>query len=280
MKRRDFVAFLTSAIAFPRLALAQDRPKLARVGFLGPAPAVNFVPRVDALRAGLRELGYIEGKDLIFEFRWWERPDELSGLAAELVRSGLDVIVAPSSTETAILLAATRTVPVVFSTHGDPVGIGHVASLARPGGNATGSTSVSPSSSRRSWRRLRKRSRRRSNSACSSPPPTHCVSRLSKPPRPPHAASEWRSVAFPVRLEGDFPRRTRQNATGRRRWPDGDFLFLLMISRRAHLAELALPPSTVCRACSGHKDNVLAGGMMSYAPDAHDLNRRAAGLRG
>ena len=90
----------------------------------------------------MRELGYVEGKDLTFEFRWWEAPEEMPDLAADLVRAKVDVIVAPSSSETAVLLAATKTVPIVFSTHGDPVGIGHVASLARPGGNATGLTTL------------------------------------------------------------------------------------------------------------------------------------------
>ena len=242
MKRRDFVAFLTSAIAFPRLALAQDRPKLARVGFLGPAPAVNFVPRVDALRAGLRELGYIEGKDLIFEFRWWERPDELSGLAAELVRSGLDVIVAPSSTETAILLAATRTVPVVFSTHGDPVGIGHVASLARPGGNATGLTTL-----------LTELIAKELEAFKEALPQTKQLGVLfasTNPLRVPaletaEATARRLGVeirGFPVRLEGDF-----QGALVKMRQDGVDGLMVisspLMISRRAHLAELALRPA-------------------------------------
>ena len=87
MRRREVVAFLATAAASPRLALAQERTKVARIGFLGPAPAANFAPRVDALRAGLRELGYVEGKDLTFEFRWWEAPEEIPELAEELVRA-------------------------------------------------------------------------------------------------------------------------------------------------------------------------------------------------
>src|SRR5205085_1731479 len=87
-------------------------------------------------------LGYVEGKDLIFELRWWDAPDQIPELAAELVRAGVDVLLAPSSTETAAFLTMTKTVPIVFSTHGDPVGLGHVASLSRPGGNATGLTTL------------------------------------------------------------------------------------------------------------------------------------------
>ncbi len=141
MRRRDFLAAL-AATALPAATRAQQSTKLARIGFLGPAPAANFAPRVDALRVGFRELGYTEGKDLTFSFRWWEAADQLPELAAELVRAEVDVLFAPSSAETAVFLAATKTVPIVFSTHGDPVGIGHVASLARPGGNATGLTTL------------------------------------------------------------------------------------------------------------------------------------------
>src|SRR5215203_7067083 len=131
MRRREVIAGL-AATALPAATRAQQSPKLARIGFLGPAPAANFAPRVDALRIGFRELGYTEGKDLTFSFRWWEAADQLPELAAELVRLEVDILFAPSSAETAVFLAATKTVPIVFSTHGDPVGIGHVASLARP----------------------------------------------------------------------------------------------------------------------------------------------------
>jgi putative ABC transport system substrate-binding protein len=90
---------------------------------LGPAPAASFAPRVEALRAGLRELGYVQGRNLSFEFRWAETRHKMPELAAELVRAGVEVIFAPSSTETAAALQTTRTVPVVF-THADPVGMG------------------------------------------------------------------------------------------------------------------------------------------------------------
>src|SRR5215211_2612726 len=140
MRRREFVCGLASAAAAPCLALAQDRAKVARIGYLGPAPATAFAPRVEALRAGLRELGYVEGRNLAFEFRWADSAQEMPGLAAELVRAGVDVIFVPSSTETAAVLGATKIVPVVFAAHADPVGVGHVASLALPGGNATGLT--------------------------------------------------------------------------------------------------------------------------------------------
>jgi len=94
--------------------------------------------RVEALRAGLRDLGYLEGKNIVIDFRWAEVVDRLRELAAELVRENVDVIFATSSTEVEVARQATTTIPIVFSTHFDPVGIGHVSSLARPGGNITG----------------------------------------------------------------------------------------------------------------------------------------------
>src|SRR3954453_2191736 len=138
MRRRQLIALVPSVVIAPRLLFAQDQAKVARIGFLGPTPATSVAPRVDALRAGLRGLGYSEGKNLVFEFRWAESPDQMPALAAELVRTGADVIVALSSLESAAVLVTTKTVPVVFTSHADPVGLGHVASLARPGGNATG----------------------------------------------------------------------------------------------------------------------------------------------
>ncbi len=139
-RRRQVTGLIASALVAPHVAFAQTQMKIARVGFLGPSPAANYAPRVEALRAGLRELGYVEGTNLKFAFRWADAANQMPELAAELVRAGVEVILAPSSTETAAILEATKTVPVVFATHADPVGIGHVASLARPGGNATGLT--------------------------------------------------------------------------------------------------------------------------------------------
>jgi putative tryptophan/tyrosine transport system substrate-binding protein len=114
--------------------------KIARVGYLGQAPAASFAPRVEALRAGLLDLGYIQGSNLALVFRWADDPAQLPQLAGELIRAGSEVIFAPSSTETAAALAATKTVPVVFGAPADPVGVKHVRSLAEPGGNATGMT--------------------------------------------------------------------------------------------------------------------------------------------
>src|SRR5262249_29541176 len=113
-----------------------------RIGFLGVGPASAWADSVEALRAGLRDLRHVEGKDIIIDFRWAERIDQLPELAAELVHMDVDIIIAPASTEVEPARQATKTIPIVFTQHADPVGIGHAASLARPGGNITGMSMV------------------------------------------------------------------------------------------------------------------------------------------
>jgi putative ABC transport system substrate-binding protein len=132
--RRQLIAALGSAAAWPLAARAQQPEKVPRIGFLGPAPASAFLPRVEALRAGLRELGYVEGKNIRIEYRWADSVDQLPELIAELIDMKVDLIFAPSSTYVEPARRATMTIPIVFAIHADPVGIGHVASLSHPGG--------------------------------------------------------------------------------------------------------------------------------------------------
>jgi putative ABC transport system substrate-binding protein len=138
LRRRDFITLVSgAAVAWPRMAWAQ-RSTPPVIGFLGFGAASASVNRVEALREGLRELGYVEGKTINIEFRWAETADELRERAAELVRMNVDVIFATSSTEVGAAKEVTKTIPIVFATHADPVGTGHVTSLPRPGGNITG----------------------------------------------------------------------------------------------------------------------------------------------
>src|SRR5438067_3239237 len=137
-KRRELIALLGGAIAWPLVAHAQQASKVWRIGYLGFGTAAGFADRAEALRAGLRDLGYIEGKNIVIEFRWAETVEQLQEAAAELVRMNVDVIFATSSAETEHARQATSTIPIVFAVHADPVGLGHVASLPRPGGNITG----------------------------------------------------------------------------------------------------------------------------------------------
>jgi putative ABC transport system substrate-binding protein len=139
MRRREFISLIGGlAVARPLAARAQQPAKLARIGWLGIGLAAASEKRIEALRVGLRELGYVEGKTFVLEFRWATTVDQLSGLAVELVRAGVNVIFAPSSTEVEVARAATTSIPIIFAAHADPVAVGHVTSLARPGGNITG----------------------------------------------------------------------------------------------------------------------------------------------
>jgi hypothetical protein len=141
MKRREFIALLGgAAAAWPFGTRAQPAANVPRVGFLGFGSPDASGDRAQALRAGLHDLGYVEGKNIVIEFRWAETVDQFPELAAELVRMNVDVIFALSSIEVEAARRATKTIPIVFAFHADPLGIGHVTSLARPGGNITGLT--------------------------------------------------------------------------------------------------------------------------------------------
>jgi putative ABC transport system substrate-binding protein len=124
MRRRELVMFGVVLIAWPLTARAQQPAKVWRIGYLGFGTAAPSVDRVAAFRAGMRALGYIEGKNLIIEFRWEETVERLQEAAAELVRMNVDVIFATSSTETERAKQATNAIPIVFATHADPVGLG------------------------------------------------------------------------------------------------------------------------------------------------------------
>jgi putative ABC transport system substrate-binding protein len=124
---------------------AQQRHNVPRVGYLAASPATASPARTEAFRQGLRELGYVEGTNIIIEYRWADgKLDRLTGLASELVRSKVDVIVTAGPTAVPPAKAATATIPIVMTFDSDPVGSGLVASLARPGGNITGLSSLSP----------------------------------------------------------------------------------------------------------------------------------------
>jgi putative ABC transport system substrate-binding protein len=126
---------------------AAQTAKLWRIGFLGIGSSRTpvWVSRVEAFRAGLRELGYVEGKNIAIEFRWADNDyDRLPGLAEELVRAKVDVIVTASTPGAMAAKKATRTIPIVLATVGDPLSTGVVANLAHPGGNVTGLAIFTP----------------------------------------------------------------------------------------------------------------------------------------
>ena len=140
MKRRKFLTLLGGAApAWPLAARAQQRAKIPRIGIIDDSPLWN------AFRQGLRDLGYLEGQNIAFEYRYADGlPDRLAQVAAELVRRPVDLIAVYGTPPARAAKQATTTVPTVMIGIGDPVGAGLVASLARPGGNITGNTVLGP----------------------------------------------------------------------------------------------------------------------------------------
>jgi len=273
MKRREFITVLGGAATWPLAARAQQPAKVAQIGFLGPAPAATYLPRLEALRAGLRDLGYVEGKNIAIEFRWAERVEQLPEMAAELVRMKVDIILASSSTYVETARQATKTIPIVFALHADPVGVGHVASLARPGGNITGLSTLLTDLAPKELEILKE-----------ALPQTTRIGILWNPTTPSHgpavraveAAGQKLGVQLllvPARsveeFDGAFSTMTRERM--------GSLLVIgspLAFSQRVPLAELALKHRLPGMFQS--RENVEAGGLMSFGVDYNDLHRRAA----
>jgi putative tryptophan/tyrosine transport system substrate-binding protein len=143
-KRKLISQLLLGVTLSALLSFEAEAQEPRRIGFLTGSPSV-FPGRIEAFRQGLRELGYIEGKNIVIEWRYTEgKLDRAPVLAAELVRLKVDIIVSSGPTITNILKETTTTIPIVMGYHTDPVGTGLVASLARPGGNITGLSVLSP----------------------------------------------------------------------------------------------------------------------------------------
>jgi len=145
IKRREFITLVAGAAACPLAARGQQPARVSKIGFLGTASPAAYADRVKAFQTELRALGYIEGKNVVFEFRWAEgNYSRLPELAAELLRLNVDVLVTHGTPGTLAAKHATTTTPIVMASSGDAVATGIVASLSRPGGNITGSTFFNP----------------------------------------------------------------------------------------------------------------------------------------
>ena len=141
MRRREFIAGFGSAVALPLVAHAQQGERIRRIGVLMPFDENDPVATIAAFRNGLAEAGYVEGRNVVFEYRFADyHLDRLPALAAELVRREVAVIIASGASSTVAAKAATKSIPIVFASGTDPVASGFVTSLSRPGGNLTGIT--------------------------------------------------------------------------------------------------------------------------------------------
>ena len=151
MKRREFITLLGGGAAAWPLAAAAQQSAMPVVGFLGMVAASSYASRLDGLRLGLRDLGYIEGRNAVVEFRWAESPAQLPELAAELVNRNVDVIVCSGNAATRAAKIATSKIPIIFSAADDPVRLGFVTSFNRPNGNMTGVSLIGGALGRKGW---------------------------------------------------------------------------------------------------------------------------------
>ncbi|HEX9146383.1 MAG TPA: ABC transporter substrate-binding protein [Candidatus Binatia bacterium] len=274
--RKIFIHLVLCAMLFALCVSgqAQQPTKVPRIGFQLDAPATTAATRIEAFRQGLRELGYIEGKNIIIEWRSADgKPERRSEIAAELVRLKVDVIVSAGPTATRAIKEATSTIPIVMGQDTDPVGSGFVASLARPGGNITGLAALAPEMSGKELQLLKEIVPRLSR-----------VAIIGNSTNPGDAQSLRETVlaagSFEIYLRyldiiepKDIEPALRAAAKGH-----ADALLMLgnpiLNAHRKQIVDLAVKhrlPATYAR-----PEYVDAGGLMYYGTSYNDLFRRAA----
>jgi putative ABC transport system substrate-binding protein len=273
MSRRTFLGSLLGGLLIEPLGARAQQAAAYRVGFLWDAPTV-WPHALEAFRGGLRDLGWVDGENVVVVYRWAEgRFDRLPSLVAELVQLRVSVIVAPTSIYTGAARQGAPSTPIVFASHADPIGSGHVAALARPGTNATGLTIVMSDTMAKSVELLKE-----------TVPGLTRVAVMWDPATPSHVpgvrAVEARSQALGLRprpvpaasvteFEGVFKAVAQQRPSV--------LLVLstpLFIGAAPRLAQLGLKYRVATM--FGPREHVEVGGLLSYSPDRADLFRRAA----
>jgi len=272
---RKFLPFVIYAlIVFCPSAKAQQPKTTARIGFLGATSSSVEAARIEAFRDGLRELGYVEGKNTVIEWRWAEgKLERLPMLATELVRLNVDVIVAGGSTSTGAAKKATNKIPIVTAQVNDPVGSGLVASLARPGGNLTGLSTLVPEISGKRLEILKevlpKLSRVVVLGDSTAPGNAQSLKETELAAKPFDIQIHYQDIVGPKHIETSFG----EAAKGR-----GDAILLLgapvLISQRTQITNLATKNQVPV--IYPQKEYVDVGGLMSYGVSIVDLYRRSA----
>jgi putative ABC transport system substrate-binding protein len=274
MNRRMFLCGLTlGTLATPLAAAAQPVNKVYRVGFLGGSSPTAYAHLVGALRQRLRDLGYVEGKTLYFEYRWAEgKYERLPALATELVRLKPDVIVTQGTPAARVAKDTTRTIPIVMAISGDAVTTGLVNSIAKPGGNVTGSTFFLPELNAKRLELLKQALPRATRFAS-------LAHRDNPAMRPVLQATDQRAkllgvehqrveIQGPDELPGAFATMVKNRIDGVVVIDDG-----VLIANARQVADLAtkhrLP--TI-----GFREYVDAGGLLAYAVDFPAIWRRGA----
>ena len=274
MKAKILVYALPALIlAAIHIAEAQQAKKVPRIGYLTAASASAMVPRANAFRQGLRELGYMEGKNILIEYQYADgKLDRLPALAAELVRLNVDIIVSGGPAATRPARKATSTIPIIMAQDGDPVGNGFVASLAQPGGNITGLSTVAPEMSGKRLELLKEIMPKLSRVAVFGNSSDPGNARVLK-------ETELAAAAFGLKVQyievvslADIETAFRSASKGR-----ADAVLLIpnpiLTPHRALVADLAVKSRLPVIYDTQY---VEAGGLMTYGVNLPDLDRRAA----
>ena len=255
-------------------AAAQQPAEISRIGFLSATSPSTISVRTEAFRQGLRELGYAEGKNIIIEFRYAEgKVDRLPALAAELVRLKVEAILTAGPTVTRPVKEATSTIPIVMTFDDDPVGSGFAASLARPGGNITGLSTLNPEIAGKQLELLKQVVPKLSRLAVLGPSTRPGTAQALKEIEIVAASFAIKYQHLDVRDAKDIENAFREASKGR-----SEAVLVLqgpvINSKRAQIVELAA--KTRLPGMYYSTEFVEDGGLMSYATSITDLSRRAA----